>query len=80
MIFVKYNDVCAQSLYLLYHPFYLMAEDKHSWRRMRRASHDALTKTSVAEFHPILAKEAVRVIDGILHNPSRWNMEFLRWV
>ena len=45
---------------------------------MRRASHEALTKTRVTEFHPLHEKEAVRLIDGMLHKPKGWNGEFLR--
>jgi len=47
---------------------------------MRRASHEALNKTHVTEFYPLHAKEAVRLIDGILQNPNNWDVEFLRWV
>ena len=47
---------------------------------MRRASHEALNKTRVTKFHALHEKEAVRLIGGILHNPSGWDMEFFRWV
>jgi len=47
---------------------------------MRRASHEALNKKRVTEFYPLHAKEAVRLIDGILQNPHKWEMEFCRWV
>ena len=45
---------------------------------MRRASHEALTKTRVADFYPLHAKEVVRLIDGILQNPCGWEEEFRR--
>ena len=51
-----------------------------SYRRMRRACHEALNKTRVTEFYPLHAKEAVRLIDGILQNPEKWKVEYLRWV
>jgi len=47
---------------------------------MRRASHKALNKTSVTEFYPCHAKEAARLVDGLLQNPTRWHEEFLRSV
>ena len=50
----------------------------HSWRRMRRASHEALTKSRATEFYPVQTKEAVALIDGILQNPSGWEGEFRR--
>jgi len=45
---------------------------------MRRASHEALNKTRVTELHPLHAKEAARLIDGILQNPNRRDVEFFR--
>ena len=51
-----------------------------SYRRMRRACHEALNKTRVTEFYQLHAKEAVRLIDGILQNPEKWKVEYLRWV
>ena len=55
-------------------------DDEYSFRRMRRASHEALNKTRVTEFHPLHAKEAARLVDGILQNPKKWDVEFIRWV
>ena len=73
MPLMKYNDVCVESLHLR-----CITDDQHSFRRMRRASHEALSKTRVTEFHPLHAKEAARLIDGILQNPEKWNVECLR--
>jgi len=75
MTVMKYNDTCVESLHLR---CTTSTDEEHSYRRMRRASHEALNKTSVAEFHSLHAKEAVRMIDGILHNPNRWDVEFYR--
>jgi hypothetical protein len=75
MVVMKYNDTCVESLHLR-----CTTDDEHSYRRMRRASHEALNKTRVTEFYPLHAKEAVRMIDGILQNPNKWDVEFLRWV
>ena len=75
MTVMKYNETWVDSLHLRYTP-----GDNHSYRKMRRASHEALNKTRVAEFYPLHAKEAVRLIDGILVNPDRWDVEFFRWV
>ena len=45
---------------------------------MRRASHEALSKTRVAEFHPLHEKEAVRLIGGMLQNSKGWEGEIHR--
>ena len=45
---------------------------------MRRASHEALSKTRVTDFHPLHAKEVTRLINGILQNPRGWREEFRR--
>jgi len=50
------------------------------FRGIRRASHEALNKARVTEFYSLHAKEAVRMIDGILQNPNKWDVEFLWWV
>ena len=55
-----------------------MSYDHFSWRRMRRASHEALNKSRVTEFYPLHVKEAVVLIDGMLQNPSGWEGEFRR--
>ena len=75
MVLLNYGDMCAhlQSL-----SSSLTTHCEHSWRRMRRASQEALTKTHVTEFHPLHEKEAVRLIDGMLQNPRGWDEEFRR--
>jgi len=70
---MKYNDTCVESLHLRW-----STNDEHSFRRMRRASHEALNKTRVTAFHPLHAKEAVRMIDGILKHPNKRDVEFFR--
>jgi hypothetical protein len=42
----------------------------HSWRRMRRAAHEALTKTAVQRYHRIQTKEATILISALLANPE----------
>jgi cytochrome P450 len=42
----------------------------HSWRRMRRASHEALTKVAVQRYHPIQTKEATILVSALLANPE----------
>ena len=70
---MKYTDMCV-SLHLR-----CTTDDGHSFRRMRRAGHEALNKTRVTEFHLLHAKEAVRLIDGLLQNPKKLDLEFIRW-
>ena len=38
----------------------------NSWRRWRRAAHEALTKRVVQNYHPILTKEATILISSLL--------------
>ena len=77
MTVMKYNETWVGSVHLR-----CTTDDKHgpSYRRMRRASHEALNKTRVTEFYPLHAREAVRLVDGLLHNPNGWGVEFFRWV
>ena len=42
----------------------------YSWRRMRRASHEALTKMAVQRYHPIQTKEATILVSDLLANPE----------
>ena len=49
-----------------------------SWRRMRRASHDALTKAAVQRYHPIQKKEANILVTSLLTNPSDRKKHFMR--
>ena len=42
----------------------------YSWRRMRRAAHEALTKVAVQRYHPIQTKEATILVSALLENPE----------
>ena len=42
----------------------------HSWRRLRRAAHEALTKVAVQRYHPIETKEATILVSALLANPE----------
>jgi cytochrome P450 len=42
----------------------------HSWRRMRRAAHEALTKVAVQHYHPIQTKEATILVSALLADPE----------
>ena len=55
-----------------------MTNGEYSWRRMRRASQEALNKKRVTEFYPLHEKEAIMLIDGMLQNPKGWDGEFRR--
>ncbi|KAI0051065.1 cytochrome P450 [Auriscalpium vulgare] len=48
------------------------------WRRMRRAAHESLTKTKVADYHEIQTKEAVLLASDILAKASARNDHFRR--
>jgi cytochrome P450 len=42
----------------------------YSWRRMRRASHEAFTKVAVQRYQPIQTKEATILVSALLANPE----------
>jgi cytochrome P450 len=50
----------------------------HSWRRMRRAAQEALTKTAVQSYHPIQTKEATILASALLSNPKNRDQHFQR--
>jgi hypothetical protein len=43
-----------------------MLDSLNSWRRMRRAAHEALTKKSIQNYHPIQMKEATILVSSLL--------------
>jgi len=45
---------------------------------MRRASHDALTKSVVHQYHPIQTKEANILATSLLNNPKDRKQHFMR--
>ena len=49
-----------------------------SWRRMRRAQHEALTKVAVLDYHSTFSKEATVLASSILNNPTALNQYFKR--
>jgi len=49
-----------------------------SWRRMRRAAHESLTKSAVRRYHPIQTKEATILASALLSNPEYRNEHFRR--
>ena len=51
----------------------LTPESLNSWRRMRRASHEALTKRAVQNYHPILMKEATVLVSSLLMHSANHN-------
>ena len=38
----------------------------NSWRRMRRATHEALTKRAIQDYHPVQMKEATILVSSLL--------------
>ena len=55
-----------------------MTNKEHSWRRRRRASQEALSKTRVTQFYPLQEKESIMLIDRMLKKPEGWDGEFRR--
>jgi hypothetical protein len=52
----------------------------HSWRRMRRAAQEALTKTATQRYHPILTKQATILASALLDKPENRDQHFQRAV
>ena len=50
----------------------------HSWRRMRRAAHEALTKVAMQRYNPIQTKEATILVSALLANPEKREQHFRR--
>ena len=44
----------------------LTSDFLNSWRRLRRAAHDALTKKAIQSYHPIQTKEATLLVSSLL--------------
>lgn len=42
------------------------------WRRTRRAAHETMTKARVKEYFPFQSRQAIRMVDGMLRNPTNW--------
>ena len=47
----------------------------NSWRRMRRAAHEALTKKSIQNYHSIQMKEATILVSSLLTPPVKLKQE-----
>jgi hypothetical protein len=65
-----YVDYLFPSLFL-YNPV-------RSWRRLRRAGHEAMSKAASTKFFPVQAREALIVTENLLQDSKRWDKEFLR--
>ena len=52
----------------------------HSWRRMRRATQEALSKTAVQRYHPILTKQATILASALLNKPENRDRHIQRAV
>ena len=50
----------------------------HSWRQMRRASHEALSKVVVQRYHPIQTKEATILVSALLESPENRDQHIRR--
>ena len=57
-----------------------MFAHSHSWRRMRRAAQEALTKMAVQRYHPILTKQATVLTSALLNKPENRDQHFQRAV
>ena len=75
LFFVKFGEMRVHLPLLLR---VIRADDISSWRRMRRAAHEALNKGRVTEYYPLHEKEALLVINAILRNPTGWEGELYR--
>jgi cytochrome P450 len=50
----------------------------YSWRRMRRAAQEALTKAAVQRYHSTLTKEATILASAVMANPENRDQHFKR--
>ena len=47
----------------------------NSWRRFRRAAHEALTKSTIQNYHPIQMKEASILVSSLLMHSANQKLE-----
>jgi len=55
-----------------------MRTKSFSWRRMRKASHEAFNKVLVKRFHTTQTTEAVLLASGLLDEPAEWDKHCCR--
>ena len=55
----------------------LTSEPLNSWRRLRRAAHEALTKRAIQNYHPVLTKEATVLISSLLRHSANHKLDAL---
>ncbi|KAI0294624.1 cytochrome P450 [Multifurca ochricompacta] len=48
------------------------------WRRLRRAAHDAVSRTTVQNYHPTQTKEATVLVSALLDDPENRHSHFQR--
>ncbi|KAI0294613.1 cytochrome P450 [Multifurca ochricompacta] len=48
------------------------------WRRLRRAAHDAVSRTTVQNYHPTQTKEATILVSALLDDPQNRHSHFQR--
>ena len=53
----------------------LTPKSLNSWRRLRRASHEALTKRVIRNYHPIQMKEATILVSSLLRNSANCKLD-----
>ena len=53
----------------------LTPEQLNSWRRFRRASHEALKKRMIQNYHPIQMKEATILVSSLLRNSANHKLD-----
>ena len=53
----------------------LTSESLNSWRCLRRAAHEALTKKAIQNYHPIQMKEATILVSSLLRRSVNHNQD-----
>ena len=53
----------------------LTPKSLNSWRRLRRASHEALTKGVIKNYHPIQMKEATILVSSLLRHSTNHKLD-----
>jgi len=54
---------------------YRMLTCPYSWRRLRRAAHEALTKTALQSYHSIQIKEATILVSSLLSSSASLHLD-----
>ena len=70
----RYGDLCVSNSTV----YKTILNAVHRWRRLRRATHEALNTGVSSQYHPVQQLEAVLLAHGLLTDSENWYKHLLR--